>query len=66
MDKLLVKLLVIGIIVSLAWNAALSWAVFYDRSDPSPVSRPYSTGTLERRIDRLEGCVSPGRLVRDC
>ena len=41
MGKLLVKLLVIGIVVSLAWNAALSWAVF--RTLEQPNTRPLSS-----------------------
>ena len=45
MDKLLLKLLVIGIVVSLAWSAALSWAVF--RTPEQPNIRPLSSsGTL--------------------
>ena len=73
MDKLWVKLLVIGIIVSLTWSAVLSWAVFYDPPEAGASSastklvRPtiFSDDDLiDERIDRLEGIVCPKRL--DC
>ena len=60
MDKLWMKLLVIGLIVSLAWSAALSWAVFSGPSEQTPLTTPARTRATERalsdrnaQIDRL-------------
>ena len=57
MDKLLLKLLAIGIVVSLAWSAALSWAMF--RTPEQPNTRPSSSsGTLsgfDREATRRAG-----------
>ena len=79
MDKLLLKLLVIGIVVSLAWNAALSWAVFSGPSEQMPLratSSSYDPWTFvdteaarrDRQLDALiaEAEASPAstKLVR--
>ena len=57
MDKLLVKLLVIGLIVSLAWSAALSWAMFRTPEQPNiqPLSSSGTLSGFDREATRRAG-----------
>ena len=57
MDKLLLKLLVIGIVVSLAWSAALSWAMFRNPEQPNiqPLSSSGTLSGFDREATRRAG-----------
>jgi len=56
-DKLLLKLLVIGIVVNLAWNAALSWAMSRNPEQPNiqPLSSSGTLSGFDREATRRAG-----------